>query len=160
MNEIGRTAETVVALTALGSGLVAGVLFAFSGFVMAGLNRAPAPQAIVAMQGINVTAVRPPLMIAAFSTALGCLAVTVIAFRQTGGGTRVLLLAGVVLYLCALLVTGGFNVPLNDSLAAVDPTGPQAAQAWEHYRSRWSVGNHVRTIAALAAAGCLTFALL
>ena len=40
-------------VTALGCGLSAGALFAFSSFVMHGLRRLPAPQGIAAMQSIT-----------------------------------------------------------------------------------------------------------
>lgn len=156
---MSRTSETVVIATALGCGLVAGVFFAFSGFVMAGLNRLPATQAIAAMQAINVTAVRPPLMIALFGTAAGCVAVTVIAFRSTEGNVRTLLVAGAVVYLVgAVGVTAAYNVPLNDTLAALDPSSAGAAD-WSSYFSRWAAGNHVRTVASLAGAALLTVGL-
>ena len=60
--------------TAIGCGLVAGVFLAFSGFVMAGLDRLPAAQGVAAMQSINRTAVRPPLMLAMLATAALCVA--------------------------------------------------------------------------------------
>jgi uncharacterized membrane protein len=44
---------------ALGCGVVAGVFFAFSAFVMRALARLPAQQGIAAMQAINVAAVTP-----------------------------------------------------------------------------------------------------
>jgi uncharacterized membrane protein len=50
---------------ALGCGVVAGVFFAFSAFVMRALARLPAQQGIAAMQSINVTAVTAPLMLVA-----------------------------------------------------------------------------------------------
>src|SRR5258705_6992637 len=53
----GRVLTTVTFGTALGAGLVAGVFFAFSSFVMAALARLPPAQAIAAMQSINVTVV-------------------------------------------------------------------------------------------------------
>src|SRR4051812_14927832 len=65
--------------TAVGSAAVGGVFFAFSAFVMSALRRLPAPQGIAAMQSINVTAVRPPLMLAMLGTALGCVALVVVA---------------------------------------------------------------------------------
>ena len=46
-------------VTALGCGLSAGALFAFSSFVMRALARLPAAQGIAAMQSINVVAVTP-----------------------------------------------------------------------------------------------------
>jgi uncharacterized membrane protein len=45
---------------ALGCGLVAGVFFAFSTFVMKALARLPAEQGIAAMQAINVAVRSPP----------------------------------------------------------------------------------------------------
>lgn len=63
-----RAAHLLTVAAVLGCGLNAGVFFAFSGFVMAALRRLPAPQGIAAMQSINVTAVRPPLMAALFGT--------------------------------------------------------------------------------------------
>ena len=50
--------------TALGCGLIAGVFFAFSAFVMKALARLPAAQAIAAMQSINIVAVTPLFMTA------------------------------------------------------------------------------------------------
>jgi uncharacterized membrane protein len=45
--------------TALGCGLIAGVFFAFSTFVMPALARLPAAQGIAAMNAINVAAITP-----------------------------------------------------------------------------------------------------
>ncbi len=50
------------------------------------------------------------------------------------------------------LVTGLGNVPLNDQLAAVSATDPAARDVWEHFVSRWTAWNHVRTAAAMVAA--------
>jgi uncharacterized membrane protein len=44
-----------------------------------------------------------------------------------------------------------FNVPLNDALAAVDPSSPAAATLWTRYLSDWTFWNHVRTVASTAA---------
>jgi uncharacterized membrane protein len=48
-------------------------------------------------------------------------------------------------------VTGVFNVPRNDALAAVEPTRSDAASLWARYVSGWTAWNHVRTAAALGA---------
>ena len=57
---------------ALGCGVVAGVFFTFSAFVMRALDRLPAPQAIAAMQAINAAAPTPAFMMVLFGTALAC----------------------------------------------------------------------------------------
>ena len=62
-------------------------------------------------------------------------------------------LGGALFYLVGtILVTMFGNVPLNDQLAAVSPTDPAARDVWEHYLGRWTMWNHVRTAAAMAAA--------
>ena len=58
--------------------LVGGVLYAFSSFVMSGLRQLPPAQGMAAMQSINVTAVRPGLMIPFFGTIIASVAVAVV----------------------------------------------------------------------------------
>ena len=52
-----------------------------------------------------------------------------------------------------------FNVPLNETLATVNPESADAVSLWHYYLSRWTAWNHVRTISALAATASLTIAL-
>jgi uncharacterized membrane protein len=58
---------------AIGCGLVAGVFFAFSTFVMPALARLQPAQGIAAMQSINITAINPLFMLALLGTAVACL---------------------------------------------------------------------------------------
>jgi len=55
-------------LGALGAGLVAGIFFAFSAFVMTALGRLPAPKGIAAMQSINVAVLNPAFFSVFFGT--------------------------------------------------------------------------------------------
>ena len=59
-----------------------------------------------------------------------------------------------------VLVTMVFNVPLNDALAAVDPGSTEGAGLWTRYVATWTAWNHVRAVAALAAAALLIMALI
>jgi uncharacterized membrane protein len=54
-----------------------------------------------------------------------------------------------------VLVTRVFNVPRNNALASVDPASTDAARLWADYVKSWTNWNHVRTIAAMAAAASL-----
>jgi uncharacterized membrane protein len=149
----------VTLATALGCGVVAGVFFAFSGFVMTGLARAEAPSGIAAMQSINRAAVRAPLMAAMFGTAAGCVALIVWAAASLDEDWAPWALAAGAAYLLgAIAVTIAANVPRNDALEAVDPSAPDAPGRWAGYVRGWTAWNHVRTAAALAAAGALTVA--
>src|ERR1700742_765163 len=55
--------------------------------------------------------------------------------------------------------TIAFNVPLNDSLAAVEPTTDHSGHLWTTYVKSWTAWNHVRTVTALAAAALFIAAL-
>lgn len=152
-------ALTVIA--AIGSGLVAGVFFAFSNFIMAALARLPVPGGIAAMNSINITVITPTFMTALFGTGLICLVLVAAAFMGWSQSGSYWLLAGAVIYVIGNpIVTMVFNVPLNDALAAVDPASSNGAAVWANYLSQWVMWNHVRTITAIVAMACFIFALL
>jgi uncharacterized membrane protein len=146
--------------TALGCGLVAGVFFAFSTFVMAALRRLKPEEGIAAMQSINIVVVTPVFMTALFGTAAACLGLTAWAVISANVRMTALVLAGCVLYLIGTVgVTMVCNVPLNNRLAKLHPRDAGAEAYWVKYVTRWTAWNHVRTSAALAAAALLTVAL-
>src|SRR5262245_16098563 len=159
----GTMAGLLFALTllaALGSGLVAGIFFAFSAFVMAALRRLPAESGIAAMQSINVTVLNPLFFMVFFGTAALSLVLAITALLQWSEPGAFYLLAGSVLYLFGcILVTMALNVPLNNRLATVKPGNAEGTNVWTHYLSSWTAWNHVRTAASLAAATLFTMAL-
>ncbi len=152
---------TMTLLTALGCGLVAGILFAFSTSVMKALSRLPSPQGIAAMQSINIAVINPLFMGAFFGTAAASVLVVIFSLLRWSEAEAVYLISGGLVYLIGtILVTMAFNVPRNDALAAVDPQSADGARLWAGYVNSWTAWNHVRTAAALAAAVSLTIALL
>ena len=145
---------------ALGCGLVAGVFFAFSTFVMSALARLQPAQGIAAMQSINITAINPLFMLALFGTAAACMLLAVFSLFNWHQPGAAYLLIGSLLYLIGtVLVTIVFNVPLNDALAKVESSSPESVSLWTSYLANWTFWNHIRTITALAAAVLLTIAL-
>lgn len=145
---------------ALGSGLIAGAFFAFSSFVMKALSRVPASEGMAAMQSINVVVLNPLFLGVFVGTAALCAAGLVFSFLRWQEPDAGYLLAGSLLYLAGtFLVTMAFNVPLNDALAAVAPAAAEARDLWAGYLVRWTAWNHVRTVAALAAAASFILAL-
>jgi len=149
---------TVVA--ALGCGLIAGAFFAFSSFVMKALARLPAPQGIAAMQSINLVVINPWFLGVFLGTGVVCVVLdfwSLLRWHERGAGY---LLSGSMLYLVGtIFATICFNVPRNNALAAVDPESSAGAALWEGYVKSWTTWNHVRTIAALAAAALFMIAL-
>ncbi len=144
---------------ALGCALIAGVFFAFSTFVMSALARLPPAQGIAAMQSINITVINSLFMAAFLSTAAACSLLALSTFLKWPQSGVPFVLIGSLLYLVGtFLVTVVFNVPLNDALAAADPSSAQGASLWSRYLADWTFWNHLRTLAALAASGLLTAA--
>ncbi|MGH9384083.1 MAG: DUF1772 domain-containing protein [Vicinamibacterales bacterium] len=144
---------------ALACGLMAGVFFAFSAFIMKALARVAPAHGIVAMQSINVFAVTPLFMTVLFGTAVACLVLAVSSILNWQRASAVYVFAGCLLYLVGtILVTIVFNVPRNNALAAVDPNSADGARLWADYVSSWTAWNHVRTVAALGASALLTLA--
>ena len=147
-------------IAALGSGLIAGAFFAFSTFVMKALARLPATGGIAAMQSINVAVINPLFLGVFVGTAAVCVGLSIAALMRWDRPGAAYLVAGAALYVVGtFLVTIMFNVPLNNSLAALKPDDPDAPRRWAGYVSRWTMWNHVRTLAELAALGCFLVAL-
>jgi uncharacterized membrane protein len=145
---------------ALGCALVAGVFFAFSNFVMKALARIHPSSGVAAMQSINVTVLNPGFLGLFLGTAAICLALLVAALLiWPGTGAAILLIGSSVYLVGSFMVTAAFNVPRNKALARVDGSSPESLAHWRAYVSGWTRWNHVRTIAALAAAAALTIAL-
>ncbi|MDN5753406.1 MAG: DUF1772 domain-containing protein [Nitrosospira sp.] len=147
-------------LAALGCGLMAGLFFAFSNFVMQALAQLRPESGITAMQTINIGVLNPLFMIVFLGTAVICLLLVVYSFVRWQTPGTVYLLAGSSLYLIGnYVVTMTFNVPKNNVLAHVDACEPEAVGTWRNYIIDWTRWNHVRTITALAAAALFTIAL-
>jgi uncharacterized membrane protein len=158
---IDRLLFVLTLVSALGCGLMSGFFFAFSACVMHALARLQAAHGIAAMQSINVVVINPPFLATFFGTAVLCIVATVIALLAGSPPRTLHVLAGSVLYLVGtILVTIRFNVPLNNELAAVQADSREAAVVWARYLAVWTKWNHVRTVAALAAAAVLTVAVV
>lgn len=153
---------TIVGVAALlGSALIGGVFFAFSSFVMKALARVPSSQGVAAMQSINVVVINRSFIGAFIGTAVLSLGVVGLALVRLDHPSAIYFLGAAVSYVGGtFLVTMFGNVPLNDRLAAVSATDPATRGVWEHYLSRWTKWNHVRTAAAMVAALLYTTGLM
>jgi uncharacterized membrane protein len=145
---------------ALGSGLVAGIFFAFSTFVMRALARLPAADGIAAMQSINIVVINPLFLGLFMGTALLGLAAGAMTLIDWQGAPSICLLAGSALYVIGSFgVTLLGNVPLNNALAKVPAESAEGRAVWARYLKDWVRWNHVRTIAALLAGAAFILAL-
>jgi uncharacterized membrane protein len=146
--------------TAIAAGLVGGVFFAFSNFVMKGLGRLRPSEGVAAMQSINITVINPLFMTALFGTGLVSLVLIAWGFADLDEPyAGWLIAAGVIYVIGEVALTMGYHVPRNNALARVDPQSEEGARVWRTYLVEWTRGNHVRTVAALTACGLLAVAL-
>lgn len=147
-------------IAALGCGLSAGALFAFSSFVMQALARLRPARGNEAMQSINVLAVTPVFMTALFGTAVLCAVLAIWGILTLDEDYGVYLLIGGALYLFGTVgLTMGYHVPRNNALAATAPDSAEGAAYWARYLGEWTRWNHLRVTAGLAAAALFTIAL-
>jgi uncharacterized membrane protein len=146
---------------ALSTGMVSGVFFGFSTFVMQALGRLPPPQGIAAFQSIDVVVEQSLLMPLMFGAALVCLILMGMAFMDRARPDTWYLIAGAVLYLVGnIIVTGFFNIPLNKALVAFDASSAEGARFWADFMGPWMFWNHVRTITGCIAAALFMIGLL
>ncbi|HYP87935.1 MAG TPA: anthrone oxygenase family protein [Polyangiaceae bacterium] len=147
------TISLVTFAAGLGAGLIGGVFFAFSSFVLPALARLPGSGGLVAMQSINRVVLNRSFLGAFLGTAVLCSWLVVDALTRWSAPLAGLRLAGAAVYLVgSLLVTKRLNVPYNDALAAVTPHGPEAPRAWSEFVVGWSRCNHARAAASVVAA--------
>ncbi|MBR1206902.1 MULTISPECIES: DUF1772 domain-containing protein [unclassified Bradyrhizobium] len=146
--------------SALGCGLLAGVYFTFSAFVMTALGRIDQAAGVSAMNAINVDIVRSLFMPVFLGTTLSCAGLVVLGgLRWQEPGALAMICGGGLYVVGMFVVTVVFNVPLNDQLAATDPASTAAAPVWARYLTDWTFWNHARTIASLAATALLIAAI-
>ena len=153
------------ALTLIGGarrGLIGGIFFAFSSFVMkARLSAYFRPdRGIAAMQAINVAVLNRRFLAPFFGTA-ACVVLVLSSLSVWRDPAALFRLLGSGFYLIGtMLVTIVRNVPQNDALARADPESATGEKQWARYVPTWTRWNTVRSIASLAASGALAVALV
>jgi uncharacterized membrane protein len=142
----------VLWFSAIGCGLMAGVYFAFSAFVMRSLASIAPASGIAAMNAINVKILGSLFMPLFLGTTLTAAILAGLAIFAWSDPRAIAMLAGDTLYVIGMFaVTMVFNVPLNDALAVIDPASAQGAASWQRYIRDWTLWNHVRTLASAVA---------
>jgi len=144
--------DFVALVSAMGAGLIGGVFFGFSAFIMKALAQLPPGQGVAAMQRINVVVLNPLFLGVFLGTTLLALAAFILAFLPWSAPRSPLLVAAAALYVVGCFgVTVAFNVPRNERLARLADS-PEALAYWPAYVREWLRWNHVRTAAATLAA--------
>ena len=141
-------------------GLMAGVYFTFSSFVMRSIDTIEKPLGMIAMQEINRVILRSVFLPIFFASSAACALLAVVAI--VGGpstGSTAMLAGGAIYVVGMFVVTVVANVPLNNALEATAARGPDGEAMWRRYMQRWTVWNHVRTLSCMASLALLVLAL-
>ena len=139
---------------ALSRGLIAGIYFAFSVFIMQAFGKIETSQSVAAMNAINETILRSLFMPLFFGSTIISVILIVVALVHWGDtGSGLTLIAGAIYFVGMFVCTVVFNVPLNNVLAGLGEDSANAVEVWSHYLKVWTRWNHLRTVSSLATCG-------
>ena len=142
----------LVFVAAISAGLMAGVYFAFSGFIMRSFDQLGGAKAADAMNAINEVILRSWFMPLFFgSTLLFTVLMALPVFGSGLPGRWLLFTAGLIYVAGMFLCTAVFNVPLNNQLAKAGGDDRTKAGMWARYYKIWTRWNHVRSVCSLVA---------
>jgi uncharacterized membrane protein len=135
---------SIIVMAITGAGIVTGLLFAFSNFVMRALADLPNDKGMFAMQRVNETILNPVFLILFLGTPVLCVLIALESALALGSSGSLFLFIGAVAYLIGPFgITVLFNVPLNNKLAKVEQS--DADEIWPVYQKQWQSWNHMRT---------------
>lgn len=145
----------------VGTGLVAGIFYAFSTFIMQGLAELSPAEGMRAMQSINNTVLTRWFLWVFMGTFGLCLALIFVFFADYRGLRSLFVIVGALSYVVwCFFVTGTRNVPRNNKLASTSSESAEAEGVWRSYLEEWTHYNHIRTGASLVACVCFMIAAL
>jgi uncharacterized membrane protein len=142
-------------------GLVAGVFALYAHTIMPGLRNTDDHTFVAAFQSIDRAIINPWFMAGGFVGAL--LFTLAAAATNLGRAALPWILAALVLYLIACVITIAVNVPLNDAIKAAgnpDHIRDLAGVREQFHEVRWAAWNLVRVATSTCAFGCLAWALV
>lgn len=151
---MGQLLNMALILGTLSCGAMAGIYYAFSGFIMRAFATTGPTTGTEAMIAVNRVILKSSFMPLFFGSCLLCLGLLIAALVLRPGGYT-LIATGAAVYLAGMLgVTVLRNVPLNQLLDA------QAAAVWPQYLRSWTLWNHLRAASSLIAAALFCVSLL
>jgi len=140
---------TIIVLAVVGAGIVTGLLFAFSNFIMRAFAALPNDKGMFTMQRVNEEIINPVFLILFLGTPILCSIILINSFLQFDILNNLQLLLGALAYLIGpFAITVMFNVPLNNQLAKADASA--ADEIWPDYQIKWQRWNHIRTYIGVA----------
>jgi uncharacterized membrane protein len=149
------TQNLVLIITAISTGLIAGLFYAYSCSVNPGLGKLSGEGYLAAMQSINREILNPVFFASFMGTLIFLPVSTWMQYRAGVSTTFWLLLAATLLYAIGTFgVTMFGNVPLNDALDKFSLQGASGEEITRHraqFEIPWNRLHTVRTVASVAA---------
>ncbi|SDL03976.1 DUF1772 domain-containing protein [Nonomuraea jiangxiensis] len=145
-------ASPLLWLATVAMGLMAGLFYAFSVSVMPGLAQADNRAFVLVMNRINQAIENPAFALTFFGAFVFTGAAAIAQYRMGLRTAARWTAAALALYVVALAITMGVNVPLNEELAKA---ADDYAAARENFEGLWNVTNNVRGLACTLALVCL-----
>lgn len=157
-----NTLRTIALLGAtITTGLVTGAFALYAHTIMPGLKTTDDRTFVGAFQALDRAIINPWFMVGGF---VGALAFTLTAAASNRHQpAQPWIVAALILYLVAFVVTIAVNVPLNDTIkAAGDPDhiANLGHVREQFHETRWAAWNLIRTLTSVTAFGCLAWALV
>ncbi len=142
-------------ILSVSGGLMAGVYFAFSGFILRAFGSMGPERAVDAMNAINMHILSSVFMPLFFGSTLVALLLVVAGVWSWGDSASTFAIVGGLTYLLGMFgVTALFNVPLNEALSRVSGNSEDAQGAWAAYSERWARWNSLRGVACVVTVAC------
>jgi uncharacterized membrane protein len=136
---------------ALGSGLMAGVFFAFSVFVMRAPGRLPEKQGIEAMQGINAAVLQSCVLFGIFRDRCRIHHLRNHFASHLAGAAGIVAARRQPLLPSRRFLGDDAMQRFAQQCLGKRSESREGSRLWARYLSRWTAWNHVRTILSLAA---------
>lgn len=140
--------DIVLYIAVVLTGLSAGLFYAWAVSVIPGTKRVSDPVYLETMQQINRAILNPAFFLIFFGSLITLIISSVLHYRPSGTQSW-LIIASTLLYLGTFLVTTTGNVPLNNSLDAINLSEysiEKANQFRTHYEVKWNRLHMIRTI--------------
>ena len=139
------------------TGLMAGIYFSFSVFIMKSFSMLPGVVAATAMNKINDVIVNTAFLPVFVSSTLWFFGLIIWSIADWQGLKSQLVIAAAVIYIVGMFsVTAFGNVPLNNALRSSANDEMSLVTNWRKYLKLWTRLNHIRTLSCIAACTLLT----
>lgn len=149
----------MIILLILMTGIMAGVYFAFSVFIMQSLSELPSLQAAQVMNKINDVIVNTLFLPVFFGSTLWYCGLVVWSLADWQFERSILVITAAMIYILGMFVVTAFgNVPLNNRLKSSAEDDSRLISFWDEYLRRWTRLNHLRMLSCIAACAVLTIA--